>query len=298
MKDVIGSYALSAVVFMLSSVFSCTPVAKENPSPVQSLAGFIKEKYGVDPDTLQNAASLHFNRQINIPELELELVLPMMGEAGFEPCLILFDKKNTRFYNQCDSSAKYGFSAVRLENRVKQSLVKEEEKPEYLALPDSLYYKISLRHPVEVIGDYLNDAFADKPISEALFFKALDAYFEALGFARSMLGREEFIAQASKVLHHYIQENASGGQPFSAESINHAVYELNRLREHPAGGGSAAYSAIYQAESAATKVVSVSLEIDKLASAGPPYYSSADKYYYSLNARNVLLVPSHPRAFW
>jgi hypothetical protein len=298
MKDVIGSCALSAVIFMLSSVFSCAPVAKENPSPVQSLAGFIKEKYGVDPDTLQNAASLHFNRQIYIPELELELVLPMMGEAGFEPCLILFDKKNNRFYNRCDGSAKYGFSAVRLENRVKQSLIKEGGRPEYLALPDSLYYKIPQRHPVEVIGDYLNDAFTDKPISEALFFKASDSYFEALGFARVMSGREEFIAQASKVLHHYIEENASGGQPFSAESINLAVYELNRLREHPAEGESAAYHAIYQAESAATKVVSVSLEIDKLASTGPPYYSSADKYYYSLNARNVLLVPSHPRPFW
>ncbi|TVL95671.1 MAG: hypothetical protein CV087_24190 [Candidatus Brocadia sp. WS118] len=297
MRNVIIYNIYTAFIVLLFSVFSCTPVLKEDLSPEQSLEKFITRKYGVNPDTLKSATYLNFNRRIYIPELELEFVLPMMGEAGFEPCLILFDKENTRFYNKCDGSVKYNFSAIYLENRVKQYLLEKEQKPEYLALPDSMYYKIKEEHPIGVVEDYLNDAFVDTLISEALFFQILDAYFKEISFARVELKREETILQASTILHNYIQESTSGEFPCSQECIEYAVYELNRLRD-PIENEEGTYRAIYQSKNVATKLVSIKLDIGKLASTGPPYFNSINKFYYSLEVNRILLAPIFPSILW
>lgn len=191
-----------------------------------------------------------------------------------------------------------------MENIVKKHLLKKENKPEYSALPDSFYYRKSREASIGVFEDYFNDAFVDEPISKALFLKIIDVYFEGLGYTRSTLSTENFIAQASEVLNNGIQQNISFSEEFpcSQECFRYNAYELNWLRE-PTESPFGTYKAIYQTDivylssSLAAKVISVKLDIGKLKTTGPPYYSSTDKYHYTLEADRILLAPISPSIF-
>ncbi|MCB9052731.1 MAG: hypothetical protein H6556_25115 [Lewinellaceae bacterium] len=292
-----GNHFIILVILILFSFLpGCTPKTKEGVLPEKLLERFIMEKYGVNPNKLGDTVMYAFNHRLYLPELKLEMIFPIIPGGHSEPCIIFFDQNNMRFYHKCNSGG-YISSEMLLHNRVKQFLLKKAPEQEYLALPDSLYYRQRGEHPVSILESYLNDAFVNEPISESLFLEILDTYFKGLAYSRVKLEAEEFIAQASIALHDLIQKSITKEFPCSQECIRYVVYELNGLRE-PTESAFGTYKAIYQSRNADAKIVSIKLDIGKLRSTGPPYYSNADKYYYTLEADRILLAPLPPSILW
>ncbi|MCB9299768.1 MAG: hypothetical protein H6566_03905 [Lewinellaceae bacterium] len=293
-----ASNHFSVVVILILFFFlpGCTPKTKEGALPEKLLETFIIEKYGVNPNQPGDTVMYSFNHRVYLPELELEMIFPIIPGGHSEPCIIFFDQKNMRFYHKCNSGG-YSPSGILLQNHVKQFLLEKTSEQEYLTLPDSLYYRQRGEHPVSILESYLNDAFVNEPISESLFLEILDTYFKGLEYSRVKLEAEEFIAQASIALHDLRQKRITEEFPCSQECIRYVVYELNRLRE-PTESAFGTYKAIYQSKNVGAKIVSIKLDIGKLRTTGPPYYSSVDKYYYTLEADRILLAPLPPSILW
>ena len=106
-----ASNHFSVVVILILFFFlpGCTPKTKEGALPEKLLETFIIEKYGVNPNQPGDTVMYSFNHRVYLPELELEMIFPIIPGGHSEPCIIFFDQKNMRFYHKCNSGG-YGGS--------------------------------------------------------------------------------------------------------------------------------------------------------------------------------------------
>ena len=89
---------LTTTILALFLFWGCTQKKNEATSPEKLLEEFIMEKYGVSPSNkLGDSIMYVFGEGVNLSELELEMIFPVIPGGHTEPCIILFDKKNMRF---------------------------------------------------------------------------------------------------------------------------------------------------------------------------------------------------------
>ena len=274
---------------LTAGAFARPRVAQEDLSRDQSLAGFIKEKYGIDPADLQRDAvgQFNFKKRVHLPELELEIVFPFVLGGHSSPCLILHDAKNAKIYHKCDVASANGHHVAKLENRVKKHLLEQSRGSEFLNLPDSIVYAAASDPVIKAVEDYLNHAFVDTLISEPLFLGLLDLCYDGLGYSRISGTPEAFLSTASRELHDHLRSERAQGLEVSQEALRHVVARMNRLWGAVVGNHSGQYTAIYQSSRAKAKVACVSLGYVKLNARA----DSADKHHYALYVDELLLLP-------